>query len=92
MKHEIESVLDYRSFEDGIWYVQKIPDGFSAGRLAEKLEDLPKAKFRFHFNKIKPEIYEALTSSNLLDEVNPIALSKIFDLITSIIEKRLFEK
>lgn len=92
MKKQLESVLDYKNFEDGIWYVEKIPDGFSAGRLAEKLEELPNAKFRFLFRKVKPEIYEVLQSSGILDELNPVVVTKMIDSISNIIEKRLFEK
>lgn len=92
MKKELESVLDYRDFEDGIWYVEKIPDGFSAGRLAEKLEELPNAKFRFLFRKIKPEIYETLQSAGVLEELHPVAVTKLIDIASKIIEKRLFEK
>jgi hypothetical protein len=92
MEKEFNSTLDYRNFEDGIWYVEKIPNGFSAGRLAKKLDDLPKAKFRFKFKKVKPEIYESLRSSGVLEEVNPIAVSKMFEIFSSIVEKRLFKK
>jgi hypothetical protein len=91
MEKEIESTLDYKNFEDGIWYVEKIPDGFSAGRLAKRLEDLPKAKFRFQFKKVKPEIYDALQSSGVLEEVNPVAVSKMFEIFSRIVEKRLFK-
>jgi hypothetical protein len=92
MEKIFESTLDYKSFEDGIWYVEKIKNGFSAGRLAKYLEELPHSKFRFQFKKVKPEIYRMLESSEVMEEVTPKAVSKMFEIFCEVVERRMFTK
>ncbi len=88
---KFETVLDYKNFEDGIWYVESIPDGFSAGRLAERLEDLPRARFKYKFNKIKPDIYTALNQSELLSDIPSEVMSEVFDIVLTVVSKKMFD-
>jgi len=54
--YKIDKPSELCDIKEGIWYINKIPNGKHASYLAEKLEDLPKAMTKAtlvqHKNKI----------------------------------------
>lgn len=87
--NQIHTSSDILNLKPGLWYIQKIKDGMSAGYLVEDKNLLDIAKFRYRWIDIKKKVYEDIPIP-LSENLNPIALKEVLECIQQILEDNLF--